>query len=164
MAKGKKSNIVGLVWLLGFSIVILAGVFYWRFGEKVSRVNPEIVPSATPTPIPLHSGSAKYNISQSKHSGPTFTTVVFDPVDVKKGGTLNLSINVKNPSDITSVKGIINMDSSSKIIDFSLKEGTAKDGLWVAKIILEDSVNYIYTLSLTASASNGKSTISVSPR
>lgn len=155
-----KGNVSLLIVFLILSLGILGGVFYLRFGRTTNPQKPTtngVTP--TPTPIPLHPGSANFKVSQSKHEGPTFVNLKVNPLDVKKGQEYTITVTLKNSAPIQNVTGTIHMDNSTA--DFDLTKSTSSDQgeEWQAKITMSDSVFYTYLLTISATSTNGISTI-----
>jgi hypothetical protein len=120
--------------------------------------------SPKPTPIPLTSGAGVYTIGQGKHTGPDITEVVFDPLDVRKGQDLKITIKTSFPTGVTGVSAELQTDNSVKKIDFNLTKGEVINGEWSAILKMEDSVFYKYILQVTATSGKESSKIIVAPR
>lgn len=137
---------------------------------KTLEPNATVAPKPTvkPTPIPLkpdNGTKGTYQVGMGAHDGPTITQVIFDPLDVKKGETLNLSVKTNFTSTISSVTAVLTTDNGSQNISFSLSSGTNTDGVWNGSVTLNDSVDYKYVLTITSKSANGKqSTVTVAPR
>ncbi len=133
---------------------------------KSATAKPKATP--TPTPIPLRPDDGvkgTYQVGMGQHEGPTVTQVVFDPLDVKKGQTLNLTVKANDTAGVSTLTGVLTTDRGSVNIELSLKSGSAADGVWSGSASLNDTVDYKYILTLTAKSSNGKtSTVTVAPR
>lgn len=166
--KTGKSNLGSLMGLLLITILIFGGVAYWRLGggakEATTPEVPTVTPTATPTPIRLPAKPVKYNVTQSKHEGPTFVSVTFDPLDAQKDQDLTITTKITNSSPITNVNGSLATDNGRIDLTFKRISGDDKNGEWKTTIRLNDTVWYTYTLTLTATGSNGTSTIKTSPR
>lgn len=133
-----------------------------------ATAKPVATPTPKPTPAPLKPDNGlkgTYQVGMGSHDGPTVSQVVFDPLDVKKGQTLNITVKTNFTSSISSVTAVLTEDSSTQDIAFSLSSGTNLDGVWSGSVTLNDSVDYKYILTITSKASNGKSsTVTVAPR
>lgn len=133
-----------------------------------ASVKPTVAPTPKPTPAPLKPDNGlkgTYQVGMGSHDGPTVSQVIFDPLDVKKGQTLNLSVRTSFTSSINSVTAVLTADNSTQNITFSLSSGTNLDGVWNGSVTLNDSVDYKYILTITSKSSNGKSsTVTVAPR
>jgi hypothetical protein len=123
-----------------------------------------ITPTPTPTPIPLLPGPGIYNVSQAKHEGATISKVTFDPLDVKKGQNLEITVEIKAESAITAVTGTLKTDNGQKELTFSRTSGSDTDGQWQISFKLEDSVLYNYILTVKAVAGGIPSEVIVAPR
>lgn len=167
MKKNKNGgNITVLSAVLVSLIIVLGWLSYMRFFSGKPKKGPEQKPSTAikSTPIPLQPGPGKYSISQGKHEGPTFTTVTIDPLDAKKGQTMKITTSISNRTDIDKVTGNLQTDNTTEGLTFTRISGDAKKGVWETTIKLDDTILYTYTLTISAAASNGVSTIKVSPR
>ncbi len=147
---------------------IIASIWYQKTFSttppKVAETYPTQTDSTSPTPIPLKSGAETYTVSQSSRIGPDISTVFMDPLDVLKGQTLTVIAEISDTSNITSVTGSLEMDTSKIDIVFTKESGDLKKGSWVAKIDLTDSVFYVYKLTIKATSANGTNSIKVTPR
>lgn len=123
-------------------------------------------PKPTPAPLKPDNGlKGTYQVGMGSHDGPTVSQVVFDPLDAKKGQTLNITIKTSFTSAVSSVTAVLTEDSSTQDITFNLSSGTNLDGVWSGSVTLNDSVDYKYILTITSKSSNGKSsTVTVAPR
>ncbi len=166
-----KNSLLIIEILLLLMVGILAGLWYWKTSRATTSMritdggNSLLVNiPLTPTPIPLHPGSEIYSISLSEHAGPTIHSVTIDPLDVLRGQTMTIIADISDSSNISSVIGSLEMDSSKIDLNFMLDGGDSKKGSWKAEIVLTDSVFYTYTLTINASSPNGDTEIKVTPR
>lgn len=181
---------MSVVVILLFVAVVLAAAFYfvWKsitpsveevttnpdLPKEIGKIeitkSPTPKPKATPTPSPIplkpdNGQKGTYQVGMGAHDGPTITQVVFDPLDAKKGQTLSFTVKANFTSAISTLTGTLTTDHGSVDVTFSPSSGTATDGVWSGSVSLSDSVDYKYILTLTAKASNGKSsTVTVAPR
>lgn len=127
--------------------------------------SPTIIPSPSPTPAPLKSGKETYLISQgSETKGPRIYELSLDPLDIKNGQQQSISVKVSDPSSVRSVKINFKSDNKSRTLTLNLSEGTAQDGAWKTSWTLDDSVDFKYSLEITATGGSGTSTVIVAPR
>lgn len=180
---------ISVVIILLFVALVLAGAFYFVW-KNLSPTQPANIPlgesplpvasplpasktpvPSTPTPKPTiyplipDSGSAgTYNVSQGAHSGPSVTRVVFDPLDVKKGQELKVTVTLQSASGASNVSAVFTMDSSSTNLNFQKVSSSGGNETWEVKFTLTDSVNYKYILNLTAKDASGTNNITVAPR
>lgn len=169
-------------------VVGIAGYFVWKSSittpisetENIDRSventpktstttqNPAtIAPTPKGTPVPLKPDNGvkgTYQLSMGTHTGPTITQVVFDPLDVKKGQNLNLTVKANFTGAISSMTATLTTDNSSQNVNFSLSSGNPSNGEWTGQLTLNDSVDYKYILTITARSANDSSTVTVAPR
>jgi hypothetical protein len=175
------------VFILVFIAVILAGAFFLAWKNLTGPIPtppplagtpppitlqtapPVAVTTSTPVPtiyplIPDAGSAGTYNVSQGPHSGPTFRRVVFDPLDVKKGQDLKITVTLESNSGVTGLTGSLTMDNSKKDLSFTRVSDQGATEVWEATFNLTDSVDYKYILNLSGRDAGGTSTISVAPR
>lgn len=155
--------------LMGIFVLVLAALLYNRYQDQVfSRLyrlpfmhSPK--PTPTPTPIQLIQGKETYSVSQGKHAGPNISQVVFDPLDVKKGETLNITITVDDP-ECQTVTAVLQTDKQPQQITFQKSDTSPNTSIWQGSVIPESTLWYRYILTITAQSASGKSTATVAPR
>ncbi len=129
---------------------------------------PSPIPTPTPTPIRLYPDKGTqgiYNVSQAKnHPGPTITKVIFDPLDVQKGQTLTVFVDIKNLTPIASVSAELAMDNGTVSFPLSRTSGTDTAGQWKGSVRMTDTVWYNYILTIHATGANGEGQVIVAPR
>jgi hypothetical protein len=116
-------------------------------------------PTPKPTPIPLKPDKGTqgtYRVSQGKHEGPTFLTVILDPLDVQKNQTLTIKVDIKTDSVIEKVTGVLEMDNSQANLIFQKINSKNNIDTWQAKLTLKDTVLYKYILSISAKDGAGE--------
>lgn len=190
MKKITNNKGMSVVVILLFVAVVLAVAFYfvWKsitpsiqepvantdIPKEIGKIeiakSPTPKPKATPTPTPIplipdNGVKGTYQVGMGAHDGPTITQVIFDPLDAKKGQTLNLTVKASFTSAISTLTGTLTTDHGAVDINFTQSSGSATDGMWSGSVTLQDTVDYKYILTLTAKASNGKSSsVTVAPR
>ncbi len=127
-----------------------------------------LAPIPTPTPIrlkPDNGTKGTFAIGQAKnHAGPTISQVIFDPLDVKKGQKLTITVRANDTTPISAIVADLAEDTSRQTISFTRTDGTNTDGTWTGAATLENTVWYLYKLTVTATSKNGSATIIVAPR
>lgn len=118
----------------------------------------------SPTPIALKAGIGEYTISHPQTAGPKINKVIFNPLDVKKGELLHLTVSITSASDVTSVTGTLTADSQVSDLIFTKGATDKTSQSWTTELTLPDSVWYNYILSVTAVNTTGKTTVQVAPR
>lgn len=130
--------------------------------------SPSPTPSPSPSPLPLkpdNGTQGTYKVSQGKHSGPTISQVIFDPLDAQEGQSLTFIITLAPKSHANSVSATLTMDNSQTTIDFEkVQDDENGQETWKAKILLPDTILYKYILTVTSTNEEGSATISVAPR
>lgn len=187
MRRSQNNQGISPIFILVFIAVILAGAFFLAWKNLTAPIPTPPPPitgtpqpitlqtappaAATATPIPTiyplipDAGTAgTYNVSQGPHSGPTFRRVVFDPLDVKKGQDLKITITLESNSGVSSLTGTFTMDNSKKDLSFTRVSDQGATEVWETTFNLTDSVDYKYILNLTGRDAGGTSTIAVAPR
>ncbi|HET7098660.1 MAG TPA: hypothetical protein VFI61_00260 [Patescibacteria group bacterium] len=189
MLKNTNDKGISVIFILLFIAIVLGGVVYIVGKNYVPLNNPSTTsndlslnqidatlnPIPTPTPIPTpkptiyplipDNGTAgTYQVSQPKHSGPTFGQVIFDPLDVKKDQNLKITVKVDSATGVQSLTGNFQMDSSQKSLTFKKIGNSGTIETWEVDFILPDSVSYKYILTLTGKDSQGTSTMAIAPR
>jgi hypothetical protein len=157
----------GIVALLVIILVISGGIYL--YARRVTFMNTIGKPAPPPTPTPtqlLPDDGVKgtYNVGQGKHDGPTVSQIIFNPLDVKKGQQLEITMKLTNVSPIQEVTGSLQMDNKMQTFTFQRTSGTDLDGMWQTTITLEDGVQYDYKLAITAKAANGINEVQMAPR
>ncbi|OGG35658.1 hypothetical protein A2363_04485 [Candidatus Gottesmanbacteria bacterium RIFOXYB1_FULL_47_11] len=138
--------------------------------ESQSTPTPRYTPIPTPSPTPIRLYPDKgtqgiYNVSQAKnHPGPTITKVIFDPLDVQKGQTLTVFVDMNNPTPIASVSAQLTMDNGTTSFPLSRTSGTDTAGEWKGSVRMTDTVWYKYILTIRATGANGEGQVIVAPR
>jgi len=146
----------------------LTGVRYQSDKPSDTVLLPTSTPTSTPTPIilkPDDGVKGNYTVSQSaKDTGPTFQTVTFDPLDVKKGQTLTLTVTLSSQSLVSSVTGTLTSDTISIPITLKQTSQTKTITVWSATVPITDTLLYKYILRLNAVNETGTSSVTVAPR
>lgn len=166
-------------YILSAAVILLAGSCIATFYIYQSKINKNSIsqsltyekntpsPTPRPTPIPLIPDSGTkgtYQVSQGKHQGPTFTQVIFDPLNVQKGQILEIQVTTK--ADIPAEKIIGTLQTDNFQIDLSFEKVT-EDGnseTWQTSFKLTDTVFYKYILTLSAVKGLDISKVIVAPR
>lgn len=137
----------------------------------VASQKPQATPAApTPKPSPIalkpdNGLKGTYQIGMGSHTGPSVTQAIFDPLDIQKGQTLTVTISANYPGSISKLTATLTEDNSSQNIPVQLSSGSETDGKWTGSVTLNDSVQYKYILTVTATSPDGKSsTVTVAPR
>ncbi len=124
-------------------------------------------PTPKPTPIPLFPDSGTkgtYKVSQGKHSGPTITQIIFDPLVAQKDQILEIQVKIK--TDIPAEKLIGKLQTDDSQIDLSFEKITTdnQSETWRTSLKLTDTVFYKYILTLSAINGSDISKVTVAPR
>lgn len=168
----KQSSSPYLSWILVLYLLCIVVVMIW-FGFKSSPATkiftqtadaPTPTRTPTPTPIKLPPGKGIYAVSQGKHDGPTISQVSFDPLDVRNGQTLTITLQVANTTPVQTILGTLTMDNTKKQLEFARVSITGKNELWKTTVLINDTLWYQYTLKITAQAANGISHLIITPR
>ena len=121
-----------------------------------------------PTPIilkPDEGTKGNYTVSQSaKDTGPTFSTVTFDPLDVQQGQNLTITVTLSSQSPVSQVTGTLTGDTTSIPIALQKSSQTATTTVWSATFSITDTLLYKYILKLEAVNGTGTSSVTVAPR
>lgn len=125
-------------------------------------VEPEEEPRGTPKPI--KQGTETYNISQAQSARPKITQATFNPHDPDQGQTQEISIRVLDSAPVNSVSVSIESDNNSRNINLTLSEGNNQDGVWTGSWEVDDSVDYTYIVTVTASGAGGQSSVEIGMR
>ncbi len=175
MIKTTNDKGVSVIFILLFIAIVLGGVGYFVYKNSIplniatdTNTNqdqtllnsPTPVPTPKPTPITLHPDEGtkgNFQIGMGTHEGPTMTSLVIDPLDVKKGQTLTVLLKAFSTSPITSIVATLEEDSQNQTFNLKLTDGTATNGTWTGSVLLSDSVDYKYLLTFKAKSSDGKS-------
>lgn len=120
-------------------------------------------PSSSPTPISLPQGKGVYSVSQGKHQGPSISQVTFDPLDVRKGQKLTITIKATDQTPVTSVTATLQTDSTQNELVFKQVSDTSTSD-WETSIKIDDTLWYRYILTIKATSSNGTTEVIVAPR
>jgi hypothetical protein len=176
--KNKKSKFI--LPILVIILIAVAGKVYYVYKSmqpqgiteshqsrpELTAKNPTATPQPIRTPIPLYPDNGTkgtYNISQGTHNGPTFSQVIFDPLNAQKGQTFTITVTFKEKGAVTGLTGVLKTDNSSTNMTFQKVENTQIE-TWQTSFTLNDSVLYSYILNLTATSTGGSSLITVAPR
>lgn len=76
-------------------IVSKLGQLLFLGSKNQNPANSNTAPRPSPSIIPLSPGPGVYNISQGDHTGPTIRQVIFDPLDVKEGQQLTITLKIQ---------------------------------------------------------------------
>lgn len=167
------------VFVILVSILIgVAGWLGYRYYKVQTPQKKEIAittpttapqnPTPTPSPIVLKPDDGvkgNYSVSQgSQYKGPTISHVTFDPLDVKKGQKLTVTVTLSSPTPITSVTGTLTGDTTSMPITFTRVSTANATSIWSATLTITDTLWYKYILKLTGVNANGTSSVIVAPR
>lgn len=127
-----------------------------------------MLPTPSPTPIilkPDEGTKGNYTVSQSaENTGPSFSRVTFDPLDVQKGQTLTISVTIASQSPVSAVTGTVTGDTTSMPIVLEQRSKTAAISVWSAALPITDTLFYTYILRLHAVNETGASSVTVAPR
>lgn len=189
----KHITIQGIIAIQVVAIIVL-GYFIWRDGTIGSLIKPAITkitgdkkiieniltkpgvstptptptpksPTPTPTPTRLLSGKETYYISQTdKTKALAISSLILDPLDVKKEDKQTLIVKVVSDVAVQSVSIEFQSDTKKRTLTLTLGEGAPTSGDWKTTWTLDDSVLYKYILTITATDANSKSTAIVAPR
>lgn len=177
----KRSDSMHLAWNITYGILLLilmciAGFLGYRYATllreqeafqkelEVVHTIPTRIPTPTPTPIFLQEGKGTYTISHPRGSGPTITQVTFDPLNAQKDSMLTISTSIKSAKPISSVHGKITTDTKAIDLVFTKIDVQNEIETWATQFPLTDTVWYSYIVTITASDTNGDTTITVAPR
>lgn len=164
-----------IILLFVFTLVfIISGTYLYMRRGKTSTPGTKTtsVPTMKPTPTPLpdkllsdKDGTGTYNVSSSQTTGPKVTKIVFNPLDAKKGQPLTITVTVINEVPVQKVTGTLITDTSKEYPTFTFVSRTDKTEIWKTTFSpLPTSVDYMYSLTITAESSNGSGTGGASPR
>lgn len=146
-------------------ILILTGVYFAPENFFLSKRTNTAVPTPrpTPTPIRLHEGIGDYTVSHGETNGPTIANVIFNPLDVRKGQQLTLSIKLRSATPVLSVTGTLQTDTGSIPMNFTKTLGSDLQ-TWTTELPITDTVWYTYVATITATNSTGTTMVTVAPR
>ena len=157
-----------------FVVFIIFGIVFFNtiVNQPEELSNPALLPTSTPTPTPTpiilkpdDGVKGNYTVSQgAKDTGPTFTKVTFDPLDVQKGQTLTLTITLSSQSLVSSVTGTLTADTTSMPITLQQISQTKTTTVWSGTFPTTDTLLYKYILRLDAVNGTGTSSVTVAPR
>ena len=127
--------------------------------------SPSLQVSPTPTSLKPDDGVKGTYSTGSKGNGPAITQVTFDPLDVKKGQKLTITVTVgTTPAPADKVVGSLQMDNGLAELTFAKTSSSQAGDIWQTNYTLTDSVNYKYILTVTASAGGQNTQTIVAPR
>ena len=159
-----------IVFMCVLAIVLTIPLIYIRQFANQSSDFSSATATPTPTPIilmPDEGVKGNYAVSQpGKITGPRITKVTFDPLDVKLGQPITISAKVFSLVPVSKVSGNLQQDLNSTPLTFTqtATEPDTGNTVWTATTTLSDTVLYRYILDISATDSNGTSTIQIAPR
>jgi hypothetical protein len=121
-------------------------------------------PTPTPTPIKLPAGKGTYAVSLGAHTGPSIDIVSFDPLDVRKGQTITITVQIASNRPADAVEGSLVMDTTTRELSFTRTQKTNVFELWQTTISIDDTLWYTYTLRVRAQNASGTSNLTITPR
>ncbi len=128
----------------------------------------DLLPPPTPTPIilkPDEGTKGNYTVSQNaKDTGPTFSTVTFDPLDAQKGQNLTITVTLSSQSPVSAVTGTVTGDTASMPVTLQKISETAATSVWSTTFSVTDTLLYTYMLKVDAVNGTGTSSVTVAPR
>lgn len=179
MLKDKK--LTYLFSLIG--VVVLAAFGYLGYKYYISTVpnaqkvatdeapvsTPKVPVKPTPTPKPIvlkpdDGTKGTYIVSQPNGSSPLIKQVVFDPLNVKKGEKLLITVTLDSASSADSMTGTFESDNTKLNLVFQKMPNSEKPDVWTVSFDLTDSVVWKYVLTVTAKGGGKSSTIVVAPK
>lgn len=164
------SLVLAVLFVVGISILTLS----WIKLQKEKNQNDtnaltkndqiRLTPTLTPTPILLKRGDETYTISQGEHEGPIISKARFNPLDVKQGETLEITVEASDVAPVVSMKALLKSDSASQSFALKKIDEQGTKSIWQGTIIPESTLWYTYILTITATSDRGTSTATIAPR
>jgi hypothetical protein len=142
------------LFILGvFALIVLALL---PFSKR--RMFPALPPNVAPIP---RERQVYEIISKEK---PTFTQVIIDPFDPRKGERQTVLVRVRDDAPIRSVNATLKTDKGAFSYPLRFVAKNRRDGIWRGAWRTIDTHFYVYRLQLTAQSDTGASSIELTFR
>lgn len=158
--------ILGVVLGLGGFFLILANPFGWKTITPFLKISQPGTPTpgnglvAAPPPVLiLPKGKQTYMVRGGDNSISKITSVTVDPLDIKKGGTQTITVEIDSKEPITTFNTTLTTDTSSKEYSLKLIAGDSTKGTWQAAYTVSDSAEKIYNYKFNIITNNGNKTV-----
>jgi hypothetical protein len=157
-------------WLIAFGfllVVLILGLFFLnrrRFPPPSIKIkNPltqiNISPTPRPTLVPIPSGSQTFRLSSGKKTGPQLNEITVNPYDPRLGSTQSVTLKASSLKPITQVTATLFTDNHhQESTSLSQSSGDSRNGTWVTFFQYDNSYDYIYKMTFTATDSSGETT------
>ena len=130
-----------------------------------SHLSSTPAPTRSPYPlIPDKGRAGTYKVSHNSFGGPTITSIQIDPLNIKIGEIVEVTLVLTHPTEIKNISASITTDISNQNIQFTKKERNENVEIWVGKIKLEKPVLYKYIYKFSASDGQKSSTLEMALR
>jgi hypothetical protein len=165
--KEKLSVVPWYLWIILTVVVISTIVLFIVLLIFISKgkLNKNLKPVWTPTPVPILAGTQKYTISGGDQGLPQITSLVLDPQNPAVGKKQIISVSANNATPIKEVIVVLHLDNNKDFeYPLDLKDGTNTNGTWFKVISFPSAYNINYRVTVKARNENGlgnMSTISI---
>jgi hypothetical protein len=156
--KEKLSVLPWYVWVILGVVVISTVVLFTILLISIlrGRLNKNLKPVWTPTPVPILAGTQKYTINGGDQGLPTITSLTLDPQNPAVGKKQIISVSASNATPIKEVIVVLHLDNNKDFeYTLDLKDGTNTNGTWFKVISFPSAYNINYRATVKARNEQG---------